>query len=109
MSEAKACPFCGHEAEKCEGEYLGFDYPLYGCVNPDCPCIEMPFVRLEEWDDRPIEDELNARIAKLEATLAEALPYEVTEKLRKGEGTYTPMPELPETFPPVMGAGDPLG
>ncbi len=65
MSEAKACPFCGEPAEKLEGVELGYDYPLYGCIEPDCPCSEMPFVRLEEWDDRPIEDALNARIAKL--------------------------------------------
>ena len=37
--------------------------------------------------------EANARIAELEAALAEALPYEITEKLRKGEGTYIPTQE----------------
>ena len=40
--------------------------------------------------------EANARIAKLEAALAEALPYEINEKIRKGEGTYIPLQESPE-------------
>ncbi len=40
--------------------------------------------------------ERDDRIAKLEIALAEALPYEISEKIRKGEGTYIPMPESSE-------------
>jgi len=84
MNEAKDCPFCGNEAVRLEGKDLGYDYPLYGCVQPDCPCAEMPFAPLEEWNDRPIEDALNARIAELEAAqrwipVSERLPKEETQ------------------------------
>ena len=66
MNEPKNCPFCGEPAEKLEGVELGYDYPLYGCIEPDCPCNEIPFVDLDTWNSRAVEDELLARIAELE-------------------------------------------
>ncbi len=66
MNEPKNCPFCGEPAEKLEGVELGYDYPLYGCIEPDCPCYEIPFVDLDTWNSRAVEDELLARIAELE-------------------------------------------
>lgn len=59
----------------------------------DCP-HSVRTVTLEEWQTRPIEDALTARIAELEAALAEALPYEINEKIRRGE--FTTSPEVQE-------------
>lgn len=36
---------------------------------------------------------LRSRVEELEAALAEALPYEINEKIRKGEGKYIPLQE----------------
>ena len=80
MNEPKNCPFCGEPATRCEGADLGFDYPLYGCVEPDCPCSEMPFVDLDAWNSRVGEDELLTKIDKaiilLEDEMGEWLPIE---------------------------------
>ena len=55
MSELKPCPFCGGEAELCYSEVDTF------CRK--CNVIQ----ETEMWNTRPIEDELRARIAELEA------------------------------------------
>ena len=66
MSELKPCPFCGGEptsSNEFDDEVL-----FYGCTKDiDCPMYDAPFVNLENWNTRPIEDALNARIAELEA------------------------------------------
>ena len=70
MSELKPCPFCGGEAELCYSE-----------VDTFCrKCNVMQETEL--WNTRPIEDALNARIAKLEAEL------KITDELLK-EATET--------------------
>ena len=51
----KQCPFCGGEAELCYSEVDTF------CRK--CNVIQ----ETEMWNTRPIEDELRARIAELEA------------------------------------------
>lgn len=55
MSELIPCPFCGGEAELCYSEVDTF------CRK--CNVIQ----ETEMWNTRPIEDELRARIAELEA------------------------------------------
>ena len=55
MSELKTCQFCGGEAELCYSEVDTF------CRK--CNDIQ----ETEMWNTRPIEDELRARIAELEA------------------------------------------
>jgi len=66
MSEMKPCPFCGGEptsSNEFDDEVL-----FYGCTKDiDCPMYDAPFVNLENWNTRPIEDALNARVAELEA------------------------------------------
>ena len=66
MSELKRCPFCGGEptsSNEFDDEVL-----FYGCTKDiDCPMYDAPFVNLENWNTRPIEDALTARIAELEA------------------------------------------
>jgi hypothetical protein len=61
MSENKLrpCPFCGKEPEVAEsGECR--------CNNKSCPMAPNWYLP-EDWNPRPIEDALNARIAELEA------------------------------------------
>ena len=110
MSELKPCPFCGGEAELCYSEVDTF------CRK--CNVIQ----ETEMWNTRPIEDELRARIAELEAErrwipVGERLPEEKQSVLaldRTGTayhweyskclsnifvGNYThwmPLPEPPE-------------
>ena len=53
--ELRPCPFCGGEAELCYSEHLTF------CRK--CNVMQ----ETELWNTRPIEDELQKRIAELEA------------------------------------------
>jgi len=61
--KVKTCPWCGHEAKAkvVDGE------TLYNCLNIDCPTGH--WTPLKAWNTRPIEDELRARIAELEAEI----------------------------------------
>mgnify|MGYP000984428424 CR=1 FL=1 len=87
-----------------ENERLEEAYWIDETISPDGtlkPSVRKLLERLEkaETDLRLSDDLVKAldnRIAKLEAALAEALPYEINEKIRKGEGTYIPMPTPPE-------------
>lgn len=58
MSEMKPCPFCGSDNVKSE-EPLGIIYCWY--------CGADMATDLDEWNTRPIEDDLRKRIAELEA------------------------------------------
>ena len=105
-NELKPCPFCGNQAER---TLLG----KYTCSVKKCPGY---FVEcsLKDWNTRPIEDALNARIAELEAEVAE---------LRKSAVVWHKYPdEKPESngygnrtcfvafkyreFPPAVGCCD---
>ena len=63
MSELKPCPFCGSPAysyhDNCI-DFAGVKCDLGGCVCADILITE------NNWNTRPIEDALNARIAELE-------------------------------------------
>ena len=58
-AELRACPFCGSP-----GKVSKLDH-LIGCSNPEC-FVPWSFVTEFEWNQRPIEDALRARIAELE-------------------------------------------
>ena len=86
----KRCPFCGGEA-KCI-EYYGL-YHVVCCdcytTGRDCTSIE---TACKAWNSRPIENELNEKIGKLEAEnkrLREALESikEMSSYLSAGEIT----------------------
>ena len=66
MSELKQCPFCGGEAQVNTWTMHGITESRCFCPNSDCP-NSVRTVALEQWNSRPIEDALNARIAELEA------------------------------------------
>jgi hypothetical protein len=63
--ELKACPFCGENVEVYKmTRLLGQDHP--GFVR--CDCVEG--VSVARWNDRPIEDELRAELARRDEELA---------------------------------------
>ena len=73
MSELKPCPFCG-------GSNVKDEPALQVVICMDCGAEKD--TDLGEWNKRPIEDALNARIAELEAEL------KITDELLK-EATET--------------------
>ena len=81
MSEMKKCPFCGGEADYTQ--ILG-NYGRVYCFTCDGGIREGRSKDgvIHNWNSRPIEDALNARIAELEAEL------KITDELLK-EATET--------------------
>ena len=66
--ELRPCPFCGKEP------HIDANYHLFSCQNKDCIAdatnYEATMGFFEQWNTRPIEDALNARIAELEQDLS---------------------------------------
>ena len=68
--ELKPCPFCGGVAQVINTWTMhGITESRCFCSNSDCP-NSVRTVALEQWNTRPIEDALNARIAELEEECA---------------------------------------
>jgi len=66
--ELRPCPFCGGEAQVNTWTLLGITESRCFCSNSGCP-NSVRTVALEQWNTRPIEDGLHARIAELEYQL----------------------------------------
>ena len=57
MSDLKPCPFCGQKPQEGSlGKWAG------GEITVSCDCNDLPIFTIEQWNTRPIEDELNATI-----------------------------------------------
>jgi len=65
MSELKLCSYCKSVPQANTWTLHGITETRYFCPNPDCP-HSVRTVRLEQWNTRPIEDDLRKRIAELE-------------------------------------------
>ena len=82
MSELKPCPFCGSPAysyhDNCI-DFAGVKCNLGGCVCADILITE------NNWNTRPIEDDLRKRIAELEDA-QRWIP--VSERLPEATGDY---------------------
>ena len=65
MSELKLCSYCKSVPQANTWTLHGISETRYFCPNPECP-HSVRTVTLEQWNTRPIEDALNARIAELE-------------------------------------------
>ena len=92
MSELKPCPFCGGETELCYSE-----------VDTFCrKCNVMQETEL--WNTRPIEDELNKRIAELEAEIDQLT---VHSDIERQDDKWIPVSErLPEKQKLTIGFTD---
>ena len=62
--ELRPCPFCGTLPQANAWIFRGISETRYFCPNQECP-LSVRTVTLEQWNRRPIEDALNARIAEL--------------------------------------------
>ena len=90
MSELKSCPFCGRKVE------LDHEYGQYVIHQPASGDNRHGrlFMRANEWNVRPIEDALQARIAELEAQqrwipVSERLPEGRTVLVLKKDGSIS--------------------
>ena len=88
MSELKPCPFCGTSVVGIEHDGL---YRWVECGNMDCNAAGKVFAFLTDvgnadhivannWNTRPIEDALNARIAELEAEIDQLTAHDAAER-----------------------------
>jgi hypothetical protein len=78
MSEIlRPCPFCGSPAysyhDNCI-DFAGVKCDLGGCVCADILITE------NNWNTRPVEDALNARIAELEGKIDQLTAHDATER-----------------------------
>ncbi|AUR89499.1 coil containing protein [Vibrio phage 1.123.O._10N.286.48.F3] len=64
MSDLKACPFCGGEAEM---RKITRYQSTCGCKNPRCEGRD--FFVVGAWNNRPIEDQLTAELAEAKAEI----------------------------------------
>lgn len=72
----KRCPFCGSKAR---GAFSAYEQEyLYSCSNMDCYFTS--WLKLEEWNRRPIEEELKTRIRNAKSMLKNMLGYNVIPK-----------------------------
>ena len=84
--ELRPCPFCNIPPASKTSKIDGKEY--YSCFNADCPNVS--WFTADEWNTRPIEDALNARIAELECQLEDwaegfvVLIAELEEEVTKG-------------------------
>ena len=89
--KVKTCPFCGKEPATRAGFAI--------CINDDCEQSKYwSGLDIDEWNTRPIEDALNARIAELEAEVTELKPY------RDGYDAYEDFPEEGENVIANLGS-----
>lgn len=85
MSELKECPFCGVLPEWHQRYGTGYNTFILECPN----CFvktesDMQAEAVEEWNNRPTEDKLRARIAELEAEAELGnIPYRETVALKE--------------------------
>ena len=73
------CPFCGGEAQVNTWTMHGITESRCFCSNSDCP-NSVRTVSLEQWNTRPIEDALNARIAELEGKIDQLTAHSDIER-----------------------------
>lgn len=81
MSELKPCPFCGWEFAEHAWNEFGEEYRVCDQCGASSGTVDSKW----DWQNRPIEDALTARIAELEA---EKCWVPVSERLPNKSGWY---------------------
>ena len=80
--ELKPCPFCGGMPKVNDWTLKGITDKRCFCDNEKCPVYLSKTIAIDNWNTRPIEDALNARIAELEGELAELKErFDITDGL----------------------------
>jgi len=64
MTELKKCPFCGRDARNNPTWMVGSENSAE-CSNRHCITNKLTYATIEEWNTRPLEDALQARIDEL--------------------------------------------
>ena len=88
MSELKPCPFCGGKAVACSFfDVDDLDYMPIEVNDNDAEvtcenerCINGWYLSPKDWNTRPIEDALHARIAELEAEIYQLTAHSDIER-----------------------------
>ena len=103
MSELKPCPFCGTSVVGIEHDGL---YRWVECGNMDCNAAGKVFTFLidvdadhivaNNWNTRPIEDELRAELAHRDEIIARL--KEDTERFEKRAITYVYLEDTPPYY-----------
>ena len=65
--ELRPCPFCGEMPKVNDWSLHGITEQRCFCDNDKCPVYLSKTIAICDWNTRPIEDALTARIAELEA------------------------------------------
>ena len=69
MSELKPCPFCGEMPKVNTWTMLGITESRCFCDNEKCPVYLSKTIAIDDWNTRPIEDALQKRAERAEATV----------------------------------------
>ena len=64
--ELRPCPFCGEMPKVNDWSLHGITEQRCFCDNDKCPVYLSKTIAICDWNTRPIEDALTARIAELE-------------------------------------------
>jgi len=81
--ELKPCPFCGGMPKVNDWTLKGITDKRCFCDNEKCPVYLSKTIAIDDWNTRPIEDALTARITELEQELntTDGLLKEATETI----------------------------
>ena len=71
--ELRPCPFCGEMPKVNDWSLHGITEQRCFCDNDKCPVYLSKTIAICDWNTRPIEDALTARIAELEVEVARLL------------------------------------
>ena len=90
--ELKPCPFCGGMPKVNDWTLKGITDKRCFCDNEKCPVYLSKTIAIDDWNTRPIEDALNARIAELEAAQRWRVVAngELPEVYRNEDGEFIP-------------------
>ena len=69
--ELRPCPFCGEMPKVNDWTVKGITDKRCFCDNEKCPVYLSKTIAIDDWNTRPIEDELRAEIERLKVRIEE--------------------------------------